>query len=530
MKKKSKKETNWIKINLNAKNKYENNKKVNNITYVKLKENYDSYLKNNKNIKSSKDNLALRKKVSKENLEIKKNNDIKDEKIILSLVTSIPNKRIIHKKKEGFNKTQRNNLSMKRLEHSNKIKKAANIKKFNNYIYDINKVITIQKWIKGYLLRSFLCNASEVDKLINEFINHINKFVYFKFNILKRMKKNDLRNIKPINDNIIENKKYFSFMNENISISYINTNFNTNTFTNNNTFSTGQETPEIFDNRNRNRELLINSKRNYKTPSIRELLIINPDLDKNKNINKTINKNNKKEIYIKKIQKTKSFSHFKKSDNNTNSNNKLIDKSEQIQTFPIPDLRLKEKNNLNNKQGKMPNLRNLLFNNNKNNEEKIFKKPLLDLSFISKISYYNQISIINYSPKSEKIFLPKIYQISFEDNIENNNNLNENINLGEKKIIIDEIKEAKEDEEDDSQSQIVKKIRDSYYDDSEINIYDKNNANYFIDYSTSFQIKSCAYDRAKILIILLLERQIKLYLRPYVYNILKNFWKNNIFS
>ena len=189
MKKKSKKETNWIKINLNAKNKYENNKKVNNITYVKLKENYDSYLKNNKNIKSSKDNLALRKKFSKENLEIKKNNDIKDEKIILSLVTSIPNKRIIHKKKEGFNKTQRNNLSMKRLEYSNKIKKAANIKKFKNYIYDINKVITIQKWIKGYLLRSFLCNASEVDKLINEFINHINKFVYFKFNILKRMKK-----------------------------------------------------------------------------------------------------------------------------------------------------------------------------------------------------------------------------------------------------------------------------------------------------------------------------------------------------
>ena len=76
----------------------------------------------------------------------------------------------------------------------------------------------------------------------------------------------------------------------------------------------------------------------------------------------------------------------------------------------------------------------------------------------------------------------------------------------------------------------MKKIRDSYYDDSEINIYNKNNTNYFIDYSTSFQIKSCAYDRAKILIILLLERQIKLYLRPYVYNILKNFWKNNIFS
>ena len=423
---------------------------------------------------------------------------------------------------------------MKRLEHSNKIKKAANIKKFNNYIYDINKVITIQKWIKGYLLRSFLCNASEVDKLINEFINHINKFVYFKFNILKRMKKNNLRNIKPINDNIIENKKYFSFMNENISISYINTNFNTNTFTNNNTFSTGQETPEIFDNRNRNRELLINSKRNYKTPSIRELLIINPGLDKNKNINKTINKNNKKEIYIKKIQKTKSFNHIKRSDSNINSKNSLDFKSVQIQSFSLTDLRIKGKDEINNKQGKTTNLRNLLFsnNNNKNNEEKIFKKPLMNLSFISKIFYYNQTNIINNSPKSEKLFLPKIYQISLEENMKENINLKENNNNFEyeKKIIIDEIKEAKEDEEDDSQSQILKKIKDSYYDDSEINIHEKNNTNYSIDYSISFQIKSRTYDTTKILIILLLERQIKLYLKPYVYNILKNYWKNNTFS
>ena len=63
------------------------------------------------------------------------------------------------------------------------------------------------------------------------------------------MKKYNFGNIRTINDNVIENKKYFSFINDNISISNINTNFNTNTFTNNNTFSAGPETPEIFENR-----------------------------------------------------------------------------------------------------------------------------------------------------------------------------------------------------------------------------------------------------------------------------------------
>ena len=352
------------------------------------------------------------------------------------------------------------------------------------------------------------------------------------------MKKHNLRNIKHINDNIIETKKYFSFINENTSISNINTNFNTNTFTNNNTFSTGQETPDIFDNINRNRELLINSKRNYKTPSIRELLIINSDLDKDKIINKTINKNNKKEIYIKKIQKTKSFNYIKRSDSNINSKNNLDFKSVQIQSISLTDLRIKGikgNDEINNKKGKTTNLRNLLFsNNNKNDEEKIFKKPLMNLSFISKIFYYNQTNIINNSPKSEKLFLPKIYQISLEENMKENINLKENNNNNnfdyENKLIIDEIKEAKEDEEDDSQSQILKKIKDSYYDDSEINIHEKNNTNYSIDYSISFQIKSRTYDRTKILIILLLERQIKLYLKPNVYNILKNYWKNNTFS
>ena len=147
------------------------------------------------------------------------------------------------------------------------------------------------------------------------------------------MKTYDINNIKDINDNFTENKKYFLFANDNISISNINTNFNTNTFTNNNTFSAGPETPEIFENRKSNREILINSKRNNKGPSIRELLMVNTDQDKK--INKTIHKNNKNEIYIRKIQNAKSSSHIKKNENIIYSKNKQNYKSSQTYSLPV---------------------------------------------------------------------------------------------------------------------------------------------------------------------------------------------------
>ena len=518
MKTKLNQEKNFIKVNLNKKNKNEKHKKVNNITYVKIKENYDSYLKHNKNVKST---STLSKTSNKGHFKIITNDYYKDENNNLSLEPFFQKKRINHKKREELKKPERNIVSMRRVEYSMKVKNAANVKKSRNHKYDINKIIIIQKWVKGYLLRSFLSNASEVEKLINEFVSHINKFIYFKFNFFKKLKKYNLVNIKTINDNIIENKKYFSFINDNISISNINTNVTTNTFTNNNTFSAGPETPEIFENRKTNRELLINSKRNYKGPSIRELLMVNTDSDKSKN--KTINKNNINGVYIRKIQKAKSSSHIKKNENIIYSKNKQNYKSIQICSFP--NLKLKTENEINTKMEKVTNLRTLLFNNN--NEEKIYKKPLTNSLYISKVSYYSK-EIINKSPKSEKLFLPKIYQIFSEENLIENVNINEkneNNNFGLEKIIIDEIKEAKEDEEDDSQSQIIKRINSSFSEDiSEMNINNKNK-NYNIYSSSSFYIKPSLYDKKKILIVLLLEKQIKFYLRPYIFNLLKNYLK-----
>ena len=553
MKKKSKREINCIKVNLNTKIKYENPKKLNNITYVKIKENYDSYHKrNNQNQKISKDSSTINRLTIKNEFELK-NYHYNVNNINISLIPYAHRKKINNKKIEEMKKMQRNIISSRRLEYSKKVKNAVNIKKIKHFKYDINKVIVIQKWVKGYLLRCFLSNASEVEKIINEFVCHIHKYIFFKFSIFKKLRAYIFTNNKNISDNFIETKKYFSFINDNISISNINTNNNTDTFTNNNTFSVGQETPEVFENRNRG--LLIYQKRIYKAPSIRDLLMKNTDFDKTKKINRTINpsnQNDKNEINMIRFQKAKSSNNIKKNENmyKINSNNNLYCKS--IQTFSSANLKIKEKDETShNKNGKTTNLRTLLFSNIDNNTninnnvEKIYKKPLLKSLYITKEIYLNKIKIINTSPKSEKLFLPKIYQISlYEDNLINiDNNIkekdynkkerNENPAFGFEKILIDEIKEVKEDEEDDSQSQLMKKINTSFYENfsesqiSEIN--NKKNKDYNIA-SSSFQINPCIYDKKKILIVLLLKKQINFSLKPYVFNTLKNYYKNKIFS
>ena len=553
MKKKSKREINCIKVNLNTKIKCENPKKLNNITYVKIKENYDSYHKrNNQNQKISKDSSTINRLTIKNEFELKKSH-YNVNNINISLIPYAHRKKINNKKIEEMKKMQRNIISSRRLEYSKKVKNAVNIKKIKQFKYDISKVIVIQKWVKGYLLRCFLSNASEVEKIINEFVCHLHKYIFFKFSIFKKLRAYIFTNNKNISDNFIETKKYFSFINDNISISNINTNNNTDTFTNNNTFSVGQETPEVFENRNRG--LLIYQKRIYKAPSIRDLLMKNTDFDKTKKINRTINpsnQNEKNEINMIRFQKAKSSNNIKKNENmyKINSNNNLYCKS--IQTFSSANLKIKEKDETShNKNGKTTNLRTLLFSNIDNNTninnnvEKIYKKPLLKSLYITKEIYLNKIKIINTSPKSEKLFLPKIYQISlYEDNLINiDNNIkekdynkkerNENPAFGFEKILIDEIKEVKEDEEDDSQSQLMKKINTSFYENfsesqiSEIN--NKKNKDYNIA-SSSFQINPCIYDKKKILIVLLLKKQINFSLKPYVFNTLKNYYKNKIFS
>ena len=126
MKTKLNQEKNFIKVNLNKKNKNEKHKKVNNITYVKIKENYDSYLKHNKNVKST---STLSKTSNKGHFKIITNDYYNDGNNNLSLEPFFQKKRINHKKREELKKPERNIVSMRRVEYSMKVKNAANVKK-----------------------------------------------------------------------------------------------------------------------------------------------------------------------------------------------------------------------------------------------------------------------------------------------------------------------------------------------------------------------------------------------------------------
>jgi hypothetical protein len=214
---------------------------------------------------------------------------------------------------------------------------------------------------------------------------------------------------------------------------------------------------------------------------------------------------------------------------------------------------------INKKEIKAPNLRTLLFNNN---EDKIYIKPINNIMYMTKISYcYDDNIINNYSPKSEKKCMPKKYHLNLENEEENGchndvrNNLierNENGLLVLDNLIIEEIKEVKEDEEEDSQSlldinknstvfdnvnnELIETIKEDEAEsiisdtkkDNSLKTNKNNNKNTYNISSTSFQIKSCFHDREKMFIILLLQKQIKFSLKPYVFNLLKKYWRNKI--
>ena len=576
MKKKYLKDGNYIKINLNNKSTSinKNNNSYGN-SYLKIKDKYNTYFERNKNknIRLLKDNSTFGKIT---NREYKENKDQNAQNLSL-LPYASQQKNINSKKIEEFKKLQRNVISIRRKIYSMKVKDVSTKKKFKNNKYNIQKIITIQKWIKGYLLRSFLSNVCECETIMNDFIRHINKYIFLKINIFQKLKNKNKCNTN-INDNILVEKKCSVNTTDNISsISIINTNHNTNTFTNNNTFSLCQDTPEILDNDNR--KLIVNPRKNISSPSIRELLMANYDISKNnnnskvKNNQKNQNNQNKANLNnLKNISRAKSLNDIKSINN---KQEKFYDNmhNEEINNNINNLDKTNETNNNENKSNKenirqefkTPNLRSLLFNtnlniNNNNTNScinKIYKKPINNLMYLTKESYYNINNIINYSPKSEKLNMPKIYSLSLEEdensNLYNNNNHIENNKRKENNlfdnVIIEEIKEVKEDEEEDSQSLIdIKKnstildneitltlkgnesqsysiVSDIQKEEEQNNSRNKNNLinNYNIS-SSSFQIKSCFYDKRKIFIIFLLKKQIMFCIKPYIFNLLKQCW------
>lgn len=560
-----KKKVNYIKVNLSTKNKPLNKNNSNGNSYIRVKEKYDSYLERNKNIRLLKENSTLGKITSRDYLEERHSNNKDDNSQNLSLLPFIPQQKINSKKKEELKKLQRNAVSMRRLEYSMKVKDVSTKKRCrNSNKYNIKKVIIIQKWVKGFLLRSFLSNVCECEIIMNDFIKHINKYIFLKLNIFQKLKNNNI-SIKNINDNISMGKKCSGNINDIISISNNNTNNNTNTYTNNNTFSLCQDTPEIY--ANENRKLIVGQKRNCNGPSLRELLMANSD--KNKNNNNLGNRNNKSKSDIKNsknIQRAKSLNDIKsiniqqvKRNNANNQSNPSSLKTNLNIIIPNQTRNDKENNKI---EIKTTNLRSLLFNNNSNNNnnnnklvKKYFKKPINNIMYITKISYYINNDIINKSSRSEKLSMPKIYTLSLEDDdndIINGKERIENGLLALDNIIIEEIKEAKEDEEEDSQSQIDIKKNSNILDINEIiessrenetdtilseiqkeeqnNKKNNNKDRIYNISSTSFQINSSNYNKGKIFFLLLLQKQIMFSLKPYIFNLLKQYWINKIAS
>ena len=543
-----KKKVDYIKVNLNKKNNHLNKNNSNGNFYTRAKEKYDSYLEKNKNLKLLKENSTLKNIANGDYLEGRQSNNKELKAKNISLLSFIPKQKINSKKKEELKKLQRNAVSMRRLEYSMKVKVASAKKRFKFNKSYINKVIIIQKWVKGYLLRSFLSNVCECEQIMNDFINHINKYIFTKLNIFHILK--NINTIQTINDNICLGRKLSGFNNDNISISIINTNNNTNTFTNNNTFSLCQDTPDNFETGNR--KLKVVQNRNYNSPSLRDLLMVNCDKGKNdkyNNINEINNQNKISSQNSKNFKRAKSLNDIKNINQQqiikNNSRNNIIYssfKSNLKNKLPIQIKEIKQNNKI---LIKAPNLRSLLFNNNSKIDEplnKYYKKPINNIMFISKISYYN---FNNINLEEENI-----------TDIENENNeefsgIERNGLIGLENIIIEEIKEAKEDEEEDSQSQNEIKKISAFLDngiidnsreikngtiasygqrEKQINNFKIEQDKTYNISSISFQIKSSNYDKGKIFLILLLQKQIMFIIKPYVYNLLKQYWIKKLSS
>ena len=173
--------------------------------YTKAKQNYEVLMKKNKNI------FMLNKKggkfPSKEYLDAIENFDKKIKKENFSLLPFPQHKKENNKSVEELRRMQRNKVTMRRIEYSMKVKHTTNKKRSK---YNIKKVITIQKWVRGFIIRNLFSNLSYFQDFRNEVMDHIKKFVFLRHkkamkNVIKylqnKIKKNDNNEVK--NSNII---------------------------------------------------------------------------------------------------------------------------------------------------------------------------------------------------------------------------------------------------------------------------------------------------------------------------------------
>ena len=375
--------------NIDIKNKlfFQDNQK--NI-YNKAKQKYDFYLKRNKNI------LLLNKKsisgkiTSKDYLEGIENLDKEIKKDGLSLLPCVPNKKINNKNVEELKKLQRSTVTMRRIEYSMKVKKASNQKKYKN---NIKKIIIIQKWARGFLLRNFLSNLSYFEVFKNEFLDHLKKFVFLKHkqdmnNVIMYYQKKILIEEEKKN-NYIKNK----IMNHNPDDKNDSDNFNVNNININNNNYNKDDNNAYMISKNENEAMSFGDNLNIVNHNKKSLDVI---------------KENSNERYIDEDSIMEYNIRNKNKINNDINNNILLLSSKDFS----------EKNLINSSNNLMNNDSNLLFNSNTYiNNNNGMNNNNNNTPFI-----LNESSIV-YDEGNKKL----------EENIKNNNdnNINKNNNKNE---------------------------------------------------------------------------------------------------
>ena len=375
--------------NIDIKNKlfFQDNQK--NI-YNKAKQKYDFYLKRNKNI------LLLNKKsisgkiTSKDYLEGIENLDKEIKKDGLTLLPCVPSKKVNNKNVEELKKLQRSTVTMRRIEYSMKVKKASNQKRYKN---NIKKIIIIQKWARGFLLRNFLSNLSYFEVFKNEFLDHLKKFVFLKHRqdmnnvIIYYQKKIIIEEEKK--NNYIKNK----IMNHNPDDKNDSDNFNVNNININNNNYNKDDNNAYMISKNENEAMSFGDNLNIANHNKKSLDVI---------------KENSNERYIDEDSIMEYNNRNKNKLNNDINNNILLLSSKDFS----------EKNLINSSNNFMNNDSNLLFNSNTyinnnigmNNNNNNNNTPFV----------LNESSIV-YDEGNKKL----------EESIKNNNNMNKNENKKE---------------------------------------------------------------------------------------------------
>ena len=495
--------TNEIKIKLLNQDNQKN-------LYNKAKQNYDFYLKRNKNI------LLLNKKsisgkiTSKDYLENKEIFEKENKKDGLSLLPFVPNKKENNKNIDELKKLQRNTVTMRRIEYSMKVKNETNKKRFRN---NIRKIIIIQKWVRGFLLRNLLSNLSYFEMFTNEFLDHIKKFIFLKHaeninnvikyfenkiiiqeekkkkisnnnnNVAGNNKSNDNnKNIKGLLFNKNEGKSYGDGLNNNKkSLDIIKENSNERYI--------DEDSIMEYNNRNKNKinndlnnnilflsskdfsdKHLINSNNNFNNFN-------NNDSNSNILLSSNNNNNNNTPFVLNESSIVYEEANKKREENNSNKKNNKNDtlnsnKEDIFSTLKNEEVRdVFNAKHCNNLVKPSPSLINNIINNENdanNNKELFIKRPKLNRKFIEEIS----------SAQSSTPLKSDISEITNDENIfkkiENNflNNSNEeNINFNNKES---EKKMVKENNKD-SNIKLNNYIKKEIVKDLPIGINEKNN-------------------------------------------------------